>query len=163
LGWTQSKVVAMLIAAAARRHIALPDPENLKSQLSRWENGRVGVSELYRELFREIYNCADQDLGLAPKPRRDEQLAAGLLTRFATARVAGPTVASTYAQHVDTIRLLDRELGAPAALAQLRALCTAVEDLLTHAVLPSAREHACRCPRRRRSARRMAGARHWRH
>lgn len=141
LGWSQSKTVAMLIAAATRRGIALPDANNLKSQLSRWENARVAVSsELYRELFREIYTCTDEDLGFVPKSRRDEQLAAAMLTRFATARVAGPTAALTYAQQVDTIRLLDRKLGAPAALAQLRALCTAVENLLSHAVLPNARE-----------------------
>lgn len=140
MGWSQPKSVAMLAAAARRREMVLPEPGTLKTQLSRWENGRVEPGEMYRELFCEIYECSDEQLGLTPLPRRDEQIASQMLTRFATARVAGPAAAMTYAQQVDTIRLLDREMGAPAALSQLRALCTAVQDLLSHAVLPSARE-----------------------
>jgi tetratricopeptide (TPR) repeat protein len=140
LGWSQTKTVAQLIAAARRRGVMLPEPGTLKSQLSRWENGRVGLSELYRGLFCEIYDCTEEQLGLAPLPRRDEQPASQLLTQFAKSRVAGPAAALAYAQQVDAIRVLDREMGAPAALAELRALCTAVQDLLSHAVLPSARE-----------------------
>jgi len=145
LGRSPAKAAAQLIAAARHCGIMLPVPDTLKSQLSRWENGRVELGEAYRELFREIYDCTDEQLGLTPLPRRAEQLASQILTRLATARVAGATAALAYAQQVDEIRVLDQEMGGLVALAQLRAQHTAVQDLLAHAVLPSAREPLVGC------------------
>jgi hypothetical protein len=115
LGRSPAKAAAQLIAAARHCGIMLPVPDTLKSQLSRWENGRVELGEAYRELFREIYDCTDEQLGLTPLPRRAEQLASQILTRLATARVAGATAALAYAQQVDEIRVLDQEMGGLAA------------------------------------------------
>lgn len=138
-GWSQTRLIAELERCAAQSQIRLPEHKHLKTQVSRWENGRVVPGDLYRELFRTIYHRTDADLGFAPIAQPTTSLATEMLTRIATSKAAGPGAAATFAAQVETIRVLDRQLGAPAALAQLSAVTRSIEQLLTHAVLPSAR------------------------
>lgn len=127
-------------ARANKNRAALPERQHLKTQLSRWENGHVVPGEMYRALFRAIYRTTDEALGFPSAPSLALADAADLLTQIATARAIGPTSAGSFAAQVETIRVLDRQLGAPTALAQLRAVTQSVEGLLRHAVLPAARE-----------------------
>lgn len=141
-GWSQMRLVAELErqARASENRTALPERQHLKTQLSRWENGHVVPGEMYRALFRAIYRTTDEALGFPSAPSLALADAADLLTQIATARAIGPTSAGAFAAQVETIRVLDRQLGAPTALAQLRAVTQSVEGLLRHAVLPAARE-----------------------
>jgi transcriptional regulator with XRE-family HTH domain len=139
-GWSQAKLIAELELCAKQRKVRLPGHGNLKSQISRWENGRVTPGDLYRELFRAVYRRTDEDLGFTPIRPPGHALAAEMLAKITTAKTAGPASAESFAAQVDTIRVLDRQLGAPTALSQLRAVTQSVEQLLSHAILPSIRE-----------------------
>jgi tetratricopeptide (TPR) repeat protein len=95
---------------------------------------------MYRGLFRAIYRTTDEVLGFPTAGPSVLAEAADLLTQMATAKAVGPRAAAAYATQVDTIRVLDRQLGAPTALVQLRAVTQSIEQLLCHALMPSARE-----------------------
>lgn len=139
LGWSQARVMAELRRKASRKGLQLPGADTLKRQLSRWENGQVEPGELYRELFCELYARSSAELGFSPIKVSTEQIATGMVSRLALARSIGPETAKIFAAQVDAVRVLDRQMGAPAALDQLRGVSNAVQELLSHAILPASR------------------------
>ncbi|GAA4808418.1 hypothetical protein GCM10023200_52750 [Actinomycetospora chlora] len=138
-GWSQTKAMSELRRHAGARGIRLPEPASLKRYFSRWENGVVEPGEMYRDLFCAAYRRTAVELGFTPLRHAPAVQAEQLLTSFALSEAAGPGSGAEYALRLDAVRVLDRQLGAPAALDQLRALSTSVEALLKHAVLPTAR------------------------
>jgi hypothetical protein len=62
-----------------------------------------------------------------------------LAVRLATAKAVSAAEVGIMRQQLDHIRALDRQLGAPVVLEQLRALIATMTDLLTHSLRPSIR------------------------
>lgn len=62
-GWSQMRLISELQTAAARRGAALPDTSVLKTQISRWENGRRAPDEFYRSLLQETFDLTAPELG----------------------------------------------------------------------------------------------------
>ena len=54
-GWTKTQLDVRLRQAAKARQEVLPQPQSLARQIARWENGHGAVSELYRQLFCDVY------------------------------------------------------------------------------------------------------------
>jgi transcriptional regulator with XRE-family HTH domain len=73
-GWGQQRLITELGRAAKRRGVMLPGRDSLKAQISRWENGRVQPSELYRALLCEVYQLADDDLGPHDQSPQDDDI-----------------------------------------------------------------------------------------
>ncbi len=118
-------------------------PASLRTAVSRWENGHVIPDQHYRRLFRDIYGLTDAELGFTGAATHSEQKAVDgedeLRARIVnSARVDAGLVALMRGQ-TDTIRRLDRRLGAPVLLDQMRAHIATLQQLLGHAVLDSAR------------------------
>lgn len=67
-GWTQPRVIKemRLVAPTLRVKTRLPNDDALKTQLTRWENGRVTPGPDYRAVFRAIYGMTDTELGFPP-------------------------------------------------------------------------------------------------
>jgi hypothetical protein len=63
-----------------------------------------------------------------------------LVFRLATAKAVSAAEVAIMRQQVEHIRALDRQLGAPAVLTQLRALMATMTDLLSHSLRPGIRE-----------------------
>jgi transcriptional regulator with XRE-family HTH domain len=61
-GWTQGQVLLRLRRQADVEGFRLPGEASLRTQLSRWENGRRVGKEMYRSLFREIFRATDAEL-----------------------------------------------------------------------------------------------------
>jgi transcriptional regulator with XRE-family HTH domain len=65
-GWSQARLVAAMRASAGRFGIALPGDDSLKTNIKRWENGRVTPGLPYRRLFQFIYGMTADQLGFPP-------------------------------------------------------------------------------------------------
>jgi hypothetical protein len=72
----------------------------------------------------------------SPASAPDNELA----VRLATARSLSAAEVALMRQQVDHIRVLDRQLGAPVVLEQLRALMVTITDLLSHSLRAGIRE-----------------------
>jgi tetratricopeptide (TPR) repeat protein len=75
-------------AAAAGFRIA--SEASLRTQLSRWENGRPVGDEMYRQLFRSIFDMTDEGLGLATSSTPALQVAGDTGTEQADPPGDGP-------------------------------------------------------------------------
>lgn len=150
-GWSQTKLVSLLRAQARAEKAKIPSDATMKTMVSRWENGHVIPDPFYRGLLRKVTGLTDAELGFTRPP--DDPVAPTTLGDFlanieAARHINTEHVAALQAQ-VDSLRQLDRPLGAPALLGQVRGLIATTESLLRHAVLG---------PQRRQIARVLADA-----
>ncbi len=144
-GWSQDRVIRELRARARQTGQELGSDASLKTEISRHENGQVDPGPLWRQLYRLVYGRTDSDLGFAA----DQQLAAADETEEFAARLAASRGLSLVdvdlmRRQVDHIRTLDRQLGAPAVLEQLRALMATMNELLSHSLRCAVRESLAR-------------------
>jgi transcriptional regulator with XRE-family HTH domain len=69
--WAQQRLIVELERAARVRGLRLPERASLKTQISRWENGRTIPAEAYRRLLRDAYRLTDEELGFPPEDGGD--------------------------------------------------------------------------------------------
>lgn len=62
-GWSQARAVSALMTQAKAAGIRIADAVSLKTMLSRWENGRQWVDQMYQRFFCQIYQRTPEDLG----------------------------------------------------------------------------------------------------
>src|SRR5437763_12735847 len=85
LGYSAGDVITMMRQRATMLGETIMSPASLKTQLSRWENGREAISlPVYRRLYRDIYGRTNEELGFPPEIEDDE--AAEIRSRLAVAR-----------------------------------------------------------------------------
>ncbi|PKW13912.1 helix-turn-helix domain-containing protein [Saccharopolyspora spinosa] len=65
LGWTQGELASHVIRAAEARGIRLGALGTLKGLICGWEQGKLTVSQTYRELLATVYGTTPEALGLA--------------------------------------------------------------------------------------------------
>jgi tetratricopeptide (TPR) repeat protein len=115
---------------------------SLRTALSRWENGRVRPDPMHRQLLREIFGLTDDELGFGTD-RVDQQAVRSaddeLRQRMATSDQVDAGLVQLLQQQTDNVRKLDRRLGAPILLEQMRAHVETLHTLLGHAILDSVR------------------------
>jgi tetratricopeptide (TPR) repeat protein len=140
-GWSKTQLDIRLRNAAKARREVLPQPQSLARQLARWENGHGAVSELYQQLFCEVYNCSPTELGFIkpPAPAPDDAASDELASELARASTVDGEVAKLLQSQTDTIRQLDNRQGAQLILDQMRAHIAHSEELNRHAVRPGVR------------------------
>jgi transcriptional regulator with XRE-family HTH domain len=63
-GWSQTRLIQELQRQADVAGFRVASEASLRTQLSRWENGRPVGDEMYRRLFRAIFDMTDESLGL---------------------------------------------------------------------------------------------------
>jgi hypothetical protein len=140
-GWSQAKLIAALRARARAEGTELGSDATLKTEVSRHENGRVRPDADWRRLYRLVYGRTDEELGFAaPQPAAGGEPAEELAARLAASRALSHGDVQLMQRQVDHIRALDRRLGAPAVLEQLRALMSAITGLMTYSLRPQVRE-----------------------
>src|SRR4051794_7600340 len=65
-GWSQTALARRLQIAAQRAGTPVASLESLKTQISRWENGKVQPDALYRSLLRGLTGLSDEALEFLP-------------------------------------------------------------------------------------------------
>ncbi|MBF5001821.1 helix-turn-helix transcriptional regulator [Nocardia sp. BSTN01] len=106
-GWSQAQLIAALHAHASQQGIALMSPHSLRIALSRWENGRHAPDRLYARLLRQVLGVPSTTVDLA----------------------RGDTLFEVLLNHTNSLRMLDRRFGAPAARLQTAAHVTALDAM----------------------------------
>ena len=146
-GWSQTRLISELDKRARQRGLTVMAPSSLRTALSRWENGHVVPEAHYRRLLCDIYGLTDEELGFArptaagmPATTTEEDLRSRIAS---SSRVDAALITLLHTQ-TDTIRRLDRRLGAPVLLDQMRAHVVTLEMLLAHAVLDANRKPIAR-------------------
>lgn len=56
-GWSHRRLCRELRQVAAQRGENLPTDDCLKVMVSRWRNGRTGLSQFYAGLLSEVFEC----------------------------------------------------------------------------------------------------------
>lgn len=129
-GWTRARLILELRKAARERHTSLPADESLRRMVRQWATGRRGLSEFYAELLSAAFGVAftagkDDDEDQGDEPRElDERLGA-------SAAVDAGLVELLEGQ-TQSLRLLDRRLGAERLLVQTELHLTQIGDLLAY-------------------------------
>ncbi len=136
-GWSQVRLARELRAAAARRGQQLPGDESLVRQVRFWAGGTRTPTTFYVELLREVFG-----LGAAPVTPEAPELFALELDR-ADAVVDDGLVGALEA-HTQSLRLLDRRVGAQALLAQAEAHVQMIEGFVRWASTETARRGLAR-------------------
>lgn len=111
-GWSQTQLLGALRAEAARDGIALMTPVSLRVALSRWENGHSAPDHLHRRLLRNVLDLHSDGDGPA---------------------LVDGTLFGILQNHTNSLRILDRRFGAPAARLQSAAHVEAMESMLREA------------------------------
>ena len=135
LGYTAAQVIDLLTRRADALRLPVANKASLKTKLSRWENGKEQPSEIYRQIFREIYGRINAELGFPDEPEEEPE-AAELRSRLAMARTLDHETVKVFRHQVDHARRVDRRFGALTQLDQLRTQIDQVQHLLTYSAGP---------------------------
>ena len=141
-GWKKALLVRKLRDAAARRKQTLPGDESIGRRIAVWENQDGAVGEFYRELLCEVYGLSALELGLVEPPTMPEPVvvAMELDERLPFGRIDADLVNLLRGQ-TQSLRLLDRRLGAANLFPQTTAHVGQIEQLVRYA-LPGAHREA---------------------
>ncbi|MGQ4601110.1 hypothetical protein [Nocardia sp. R6R-6] len=120
-GWSQTRLIAALREEAERDCVRLMTTASLRVALSRWENGHVVPDEVHSRLLCRVLELDEGDVLSAPIAR--DSAGDGSLFGLLTG-------------HTNSLRLLDRRLGAPAVRIQTAGHVTALEVLWRGAAGP---------------------------
>ena len=141
LRWSQSRLIAELERVAARKGVALPSRETLKSRVSRWENNHAKPDDFYRELLREALGLDDMELGFVEATvDLGASAAEELRAKLSLDHAADDSLLEALRAQTEAIRRQDRQFGAGALLEQMRGHVNNLEQHLTLAVFERSRQ-----------------------
>jgi transcriptional regulator with XRE-family HTH domain len=140
-GWTQSRLINELERQARAEGFMPPGRESLRIMVSRWENGHAVPDSTYCALLSKVYRLDGRTLGISAALRAPEVDPSNeeLRARLSCASSVDADLVACLQQQTDSIRVLDRRLGAPVLLDQMRAHVATLTRLLSHVVLPTQR------------------------
>ncbi|MFC9964367.1 helix-turn-helix domain-containing protein [Nocardia ignorata] len=115
-GWSQARLLSALRAQASIERITLMSPDSLRVALSRWENGHIVPDPVHTRLLCHVLN-----LPLADSTTESESVR----------EPSDDTLFGILAHHTNSLRLMDRRLGAPLVRAQTTNYVTTLEALWT--------------------------------
>lgn len=106
-GWSQAQLIGAMRARATQQGVALMSASSLRVALSRWENGHMQPDGLHSRLLRQVLDF----------PRATVDLS------------QGGSLFEVLLNHTNSLRILDRRFGAPAARMQTAAHVTALDAM----------------------------------
>ncbi|WP_028479027.1 helix-turn-helix transcriptional regulator [Nocardia sp. CNY236] len=113
-GWSQTQLLAALRSQAVLEHVTLMSPASLRVALSRWENGHTAPDLVHTRLLCSVLELSPVD-STGPVAGRGEP--------------SDDSLFAVLAHHTNSLRLLDRRLGAPFVRAQTAGHVSALELL----------------------------------
>lgn len=141
-GWKKARLLFELRAAAMRHGETLPKDESLGRRVAAWENQGAPVSDFYRDLLCEVYECATAELGLIDavvsiEPERPPQQP---LPRSLSLIRLDSGLVELVKNQTQSLRMLDRRLGGPAVYQQTASHVAHIEELCRGALPGIGRE-----------------------
>jgi DNA-binding XRE family transcriptional regulator len=140
-GWSQERVIRELRKRAELAQVQLGSDASLKATISRHENGQIEPGPDWQHAYRLVYGMDDAALGFASLRDGDAVAPAeDLAARLSASRSVSVAEVELMRQQVENIRTMDRQLGAPAVLEQLRALIDTMDGLRAYSLRAGIRE-----------------------
>lgn len=144
-GWTRTQLISELRRVAREREIQLPGDESLKRMIREWANGHRGLSDFYADLFAAVFGVAFASSPVHGHESESFTAADSLVTDELAARLAAAAgidagLIRLFEDQTQSLRLLDRRLGARGILPQTEAHMTEITDLLAYTTRPGLRE-----------------------
>jgi len=137
-GWSRARLILELRRAATTQRVTLPPDDSLKRMAREWINGRRGLSEFYAELLTLAFGIEFLPGKPAEAPLEVEQTAtdtaSDLEARLVSASAVDATLVMLLEGQTQSLRLLDRRLGAARLLAQTEAHLVQMSDLLVYSL-----------------------------
>lgn len=141
-GWTKSKLIRELRAAAARRKLKpLVGEQSLSRRIAVWENQDGAVSDFYLPLLCDAYGMSAVELGLVALSTEPTPESVELIERLTLSRLDAGLVALLRG-HTQSIRMLDRQLGGATIYRQTAAHVEQIDELMRYALPGQHREAA---------------------
>lgn len=137
--WTRARLVFELRKAARERGEQLPDDDSLRRMVREWNAGRRGLSPLYAQLLSAVFGVT-VEIGKAGDPSDRVTEASELDTRLQASSQVDAGLVGLLEDQTQSLRLLDRRLGAVRLLAQTELHLTQIGDLLTYTLPGGQRE-----------------------
>jgi len=138
-GWSQAYVIHKIEDFARRHVLSIASAASLRVYMSEWENGRRKVSEPYRSALRTIYGLTDHELFSVRDGETVGSTEDDLVARIEAAHVVDRRLIVALMEQTETLRNIDRALGASALLDQLEAHVINLIRLQKHTMLPESR------------------------
>lgn len=142
-GWSHTRLASELRRTAKAKNINLPKVESLARNFARWENGGGGLSDMYRDLFCEVYGKTPVELGIAapePEPASGEDPGAvDLAAQLSRASAVDAGLVELLKEQTNGIRRLDARQGAQFIRDQAKAHLANLDDTHQHVILPGIR------------------------
>lgn len=141
-GWSQERLIRE-IELYARQHVTdVAATASLRVYVSEWENGKRSISDRYAAILRATLGATDAEL------RGGQSLTQGviadgyddLLARIDASSSVGLSLVKTFNDQTELLRTMDRQIGASGLVDQMAGHLAALEDALSFAVLPHARQ-----------------------
>lgn len=125
----------------AQRHLLnVASTASLRVYVSEWENGKRSVSEEYAAILRALLGWTDDELFAESDGSLQVDGYDALVQRIDSAHALGASMVDTFLAQTEILRTQDRQLGAGGLVDQMNAHLSTLQDALTFAVLPAARQ-----------------------
>lgn len=132
-GWSQMRLISELQTAATRRGAALPATSVLKTQISRWENGRREPDAFYRSLLQDTFDLTAPELGFPTSPEPTGSTYGSELLN----KAVSPDLLNALQVSLGQLATLDAATGPRAVLALAREQARFVTGLVRGAAGPN--------------------------
>ncbi|NED95853.1 hypothetical protein G1H11_11075 [Phytoactinopolyspora alkaliphila] len=142
-GWSRARLIHELRRVASVRRESLPSDESLLRMVREWANGRRGLSTFYAELLTDVFGVrfgtgkVEHNGSPDDKPTPAAEQADELKRRLDAATTIDDSLVALFEAQTQSLRLLDRQLGAANLLAQTEAHVEQMSALLRYS-LPGA-------------------------
>ena len=131
-GWTRTRLVHALRSAAQRRDDALPADDSLRRMVRQWVSGTRQPSPLYASLLADVFGVPFGPPG-PPAPEPESSTMDELDERLSRAAAVDQDVVVLLQDQTQSLRSLDRRLGAAQLHTQSRAHVDQMAGLLPYA------------------------------
>lgn len=136
-GWSQARLAQELRDTAKSRGQQLPSDETLIRQIRFWSRGERVPTAFYAELLRAAF-------GLRPAAREPEPPEDFTAELERADQLMDDGLAAALEAHTQSLRMLDRRIGAKSLLAQAEAHVASLDEFVTWASGPAIRRQLAR-------------------
>ncbi|WP_326694961.1 helix-turn-helix domain-containing protein [Streptomyces sp. NBC_01766] len=146
-GWSQERLVREIERYAHQCMAVVASTASLHVYISEWENGKRTISARYAAILRPVLGVTSSELLGNPASSALPASADGyedLVSRIESARSIGVDVVNSLMDQTELLRTFDRQRGAASLVDQMAGHLATLEEALTFAVLPDARQPVAR-------------------
>ncbi|MFG1913727.1 helix-turn-helix transcriptional regulator [Micromonospora sp. NPDC048898] len=144
-GWSQARLVHEIEQYSRQRLVTVASTNSLGVYVSDWENGRRKISSSYAAILRRLLGTTDDELFSDVTIVNDDRGGyAQLVEHLDASDAVDQSTLRALRRQTELLRTMDRQLGAAQLVDQMQSHLVRLQENLSFAVLPSARQPLAR-------------------